>query len=86
MSCGCYRGRWHGFWPRGLVRSIRIGLELKKKYGVDAVCELSLAIRTSLAPVVGESLSDLAGIAGRPFILDKCPTRLSQVREAQAVR
>ncbi len=72
-----------GAWIRSIFE---LGLELKKKYGEDAVCDFSLG-NPDLPPpaVVGESLSDLAGNAGRPFIFGYMPNPgYPQVREALA--
>ncbi len=50
------------------------GIELKKKYGQDAVCDFSLG-NPDLPPppVVAESLRELAGAADRPFAFGYMP-------------
>jgi len=50
------------------------GIELKKKYGADAVCDFSLG-NPDLPPppVVAESLRELADAAGKPFAFGYMP-------------
>ena len=56
-----------GAWIRKIFEQ---GLELKKRYGEDAVCDFSLG-NPDLPPpaVVGECLADLAGQMDKPFSL-----------------
>ena len=60
-----------GAWIR---RIFEYGLELKKQYGEDAVCDFSLG-NPDLPPpaVVGECLADLAGQADKPFAFGYMP-------------
>jgi len=60
-----------GAWIRKIFEQ---GLELKKKYGEDAVCDFSLG-NPDLPPppVVGECLAELAGRMDRPFSLGYMP-------------
>ena len=60
-----------GAWIR---RIFEHGLELKKQYGEDAVCDFSLG-NPDLPPpaVVGECLADLAGQADKPFAFGYMP-------------
>ena len=60
-----------GAWIRKIFEQ---GLQLKKQYGEDAVCDFSLG-NPDLPPppVVGECLADLAGQMDRPFSLGYMP-------------
>jgi len=60
-----------GAWIRKIFEQ---GLELKKRYGEDAVCDFSLG-NPDLPPpaVVGECLADLAGQMDKPFSLGYMP-------------
>ncbi len=60
-----------GAWIRKIFEQ---GLELKKRYGEDAVCDFSLG-NPDLPPpaVVGECLADLASQADRPFAFGYMP-------------
>lgn len=60
-----------GAWIRQIFEQ---GLELKKRYGEDAVCDFSLG-NPDLPPpaVVGECLADLAQQADRPFAFGYMP-------------
>ncbi|OLN25149.1 Biosynthetic Aromatic amino acid aminotransferase alpha [Desulfovibrio sp. DV] len=60
-----------GAWIRQIFEQ---GLELKKQYGEDAVCDFSLG-NPDLPPpaVVGECLADLAQQADRPFAFGYMP-------------
>ena len=60
-----------GAWIR---RIFEHGLELKKQYGEEAVCDFSLG-NPDLPPpsVVGECLADLAGQADKPFAFGYMP-------------
>jgi aspartate aminotransferase len=60
-----------GAWIRKIFEQ---GLELKKKYGEEAVCDFSLG-NPDLPPpaVIGECLADLASQMDRPFALGYMP-------------
>ena len=60
-----------GAWIRKIFEQ---GLELKKRYGEDAVCDFSLG-NPDLPPpaVVGQCLAELAGQADRPFAFGYMP-------------
>uniref|UniRef100_I2Q3W3 Aminotransferase n=1 Tax=Desulfovibrio sp. U5L TaxID=596152 RepID=I2Q3W3_9BACT len=60
-----------GAWIRKIFEQ---GLELKKRYGEEAVCDFSLG-NPDLPPpaVVGECLAELAGQADRPFAFGYMP-------------
>ncbi len=72
-----------GAWIRKIFEQ---GLELKKRYGEDAVCDFSLG-NPDLPPpsVVGQTLADLAKRADRPFAFGYMPNPgYPQVRKALA--
>jgi aspartate aminotransferase len=72
-----------GAWIRTIFE---LGLELKKKYGEDAVCDFSLG-NPDLAPPpeVGKSLAGIAAVADRPFAFGYMPNPgYPKVREALA--
>ncbi|NMC49209.1 MAG: aminotransferase class I/II-fold pyridoxal phosphate-dependent enzyme, partial [Desulfovibrio sp.] len=72
-----------GAWIRSIFE---LGLELKKKYGEDAVCDFSLG-NPDLAPPpqVGKRLAEIAAAADRPFAFGYMPNPgYPQVREALA--
>lgn len=60
-----------GAWIRKIFEQ---GLELKKRYGEDAICDFSLG-NPDLPPpaVVGECLAELAGQADKPFAFGYMP-------------
>lgn len=58
-------------WIRKMFET---GMELKKKYGEEAVCDFSLGNPDVPAPeAVGEGLKELAGCAGEPFAFGYMP-------------
>jgi aspartate aminotransferase len=72
-----------GSWIRKIFES---GIEMKKIYGQDAVCDFSLG-NPDLPPpkVVGECLADMAETAGEPFAFGYMPNAgYPHVREALA--
>ena len=70
-----------GAWIRKIFEQ---GLELKKKYGEDAVCDFSLG-NPDLPPppVVGECLADLACRMDKPFSLGYMGDILTLIEKAQ---
>ena len=72
-----------GAWIRTIFE---LGLELKKKYGEDAVCDFSLGNPDLPPPAqVGKCLAEIAAAADRPFAFGYMPNPCyPKVREALA--